>query len=176
MKFFKQFPELVYGQYTVKNILARVKINDLVKTNRVSFLPYTMEDSDAAWIIANEYYGSPDFVWLVYMSNNIVDPYYDWYMNTLEFESYIKRQFGSIEAAKNNLIGYKEVVDGTETGVIYSVDSFTYSNDVNKVNWLPIYSYDALDEENESRRTIQLLNNSYARQAESNLKDLLKRG
>lgn len=176
MKYFKQFPEVVYNNYTVKNVLARVKISDLVKTSRTSYLPYTMDDSDAAWVIANSYYGSPDYVWLVYMSNDIVDPYYDWYKNTLEFESYIKKKYGSIEAAQAEIIGYKEVVNGAETGIIYSPESYTYSTDTNKTNWLTYYAYDKEDEENEARRTIQLLNNSYAKQAEANLKDLLKRG
>lgn len=176
MKFFKQFPEIIYNSYSVKNVLARVKLSDLIKPSRMAYLPYTMTDSDAAWVIANDYYGSPDLVWLVYMSNNVVDPYYDWYKNTLEFESYIKKKYGSLEAAQSDLIGYKEVVDGEETGIIYSPESYTYSTDANKVNWTPLYSYDKEDEENEARRTIQLLNNAYARQAEANLKDLMKRG
>lgn len=174
MRYFKQFPDISYNNTQVKNILARVKLSDVLKEERYTYFDYTLRDGDQPWMIADLYYDNVDRVWLVYMSNDIIDPVYEWYKDSYAFENYIKKKYGTIAAAKSDLIGYKEVVDGIETGVTYSKDTFALSSDVNKSNWTPIYSYDHEDEINESRRNIKLLSKSYAQLAENNLKALLK--
>ena len=116
------------------------------------------------------YYDSVDYIWLVYLSNDIIDPVYGWHLDTREFEKYIIKKYGSIGAAKANLEGYK---DNDGTGRKYSVDTFTLSSDPNKSNWIPIYSYDREDEENEAKLTIKLLDKRFANQAQKNLVALL---
>ena len=46
-------------------------------------------------------------------------------------------------------------------------------SDPNKSNWIPIYSYDREDEENEAKLTIKLLDKRFANQAQKNLVALL---
>lgn len=180
MEFFKHFPQIIYNDHTVKNILTSISLNDLVKVTAESYYPYTIDAQDEAWMIASDYYGSAGFVWLVYMSNNIVDPYYEWYMDTEKFERYLAKKYGSIATAQATVVHYKEVITGTETGRIVSKDTYTYlpasaNSDLFGVvgNLLPVYAYDYEDELNESRRVIKLLNNIYAEQASENLKELL---
>ena len=174
MKYFKQFPTITYDNHQVKNILARVKLTELLKNERLTYFDYQLDDGDQPWIIADQYYDDPNRAWLVYMSNDIIDPVYEWYMDTYTFQNYITKKYGSLATAKAQIDGYSEVVDGVKTGTIYSTDTYVYSNDVNKVNWTPIYAYDAEDEKNEARRDIKLLNKKYVDIAESNLKALLK--
>lgn len=174
MRYFKQFPTITYSDVQVKNILARVKLSDVLKNYKLTYFDYTLKDGDQPWMIADQYYDNVDRVWLVYMSNNIIDPVYEWHMDTNRFEDYIKKKYGSIATAKADLIGYNEVVNGVKTGVTFSKDTFALSSDTNKSNWTPIYSYDREDEINESRREIKLLAKGYAQTAESNLKSLLK--
>ena len=38
----------------------------------------------------------------------MTDPIYDWYLDTRSFEKYLKKKYGSIEAAQANLEGYKD--------------------------------------------------------------------
>jgi len=106
--FFKDFPTIEYNNKTVRNILTNVRLNDLVQLSAESFYPYTLQPGDKAWMIAEDYYGRPQFEWLVFMSNNIVDPYYEWHMGTVDFESFIKRKYGSIAQAKETILGYEE--------------------------------------------------------------------
>lgn len=174
MRYFKQFPDITYNSHQVKNILARVKLSDLLKGQRLTYFDYQLDDGDQPWIIADQYYDDPNRAWLVYLSNDIIDPLYEWHMDSYAFENYITKKYGSISTAKAKLESYKEVVDGVATGVIFAADSYKYSNDVNKVNWTPLYAYDIEDELNESRRNIRLLNKVYVDIAESNLKALLK--
>jgi hypothetical protein len=176
MNYFQQFPTINYNEHQVRNILARVKLTEVLNSTQLTYFDYQLDEGDQAWIIADQYYGSVDRTWLVYLSNNIIDPFYEWYMDTFTFENYITKKYGSLSAAKANLIGYNEVIDGEKTGIKFSPTSFTYSTDINKSNWTPIYSYDEEDEANEARRSIKLLSNKYADLAETNLKDLLSNG
>jgi len=174
MRYFKQFPDITYNDHQVKNILARVKLADILKGQRLTYFEYQLDDGDQPWIIADQYYDDPNRAWLVYLSNDIIDPLYEWYMDSYAFENYITKKYGSVSAAKAQLESYREVVDGVTTGVTFTADSYKYSNDVNKVNWTPLYAYDIEDELNDNRRNIKLLNKVYVDIAESNLKALLK--
>lgn len=175
MRYFKQFPEIEYNKYTVKNIFNGVKIEDVVKNSSAAYYPYTVVDGQQPWMIAADYYGDPNLVWLIYLANNIIDPYYDWHLDTVHFEEYIKKEYGSIAAAQSQLLGYKEVVNGEETGILFSADTYENSSDSNKSNWLAYYSYDDENDKNEARRHIKLLSRGYAAQAEANLKAILSR-
>lgn len=180
MKYFAQFPEIVYNNYTIKNILAKVKLNDLVRVTSEAYYPYTLEENEKPWMIATDYYGDPNLVWLVYMSNDMIDPYYDWHMNTEELERYLIKKYGSLAAAQAQLLHYKEIISGTETGRIFSTDTYTYLSGspgsdkfASIANLYPVYAYDYESEQNELKRTIRLLNVIYADQAAQNLKEIL---
>jgi hypothetical protein len=178
MKYFNQFPEVIYNDYNIRDIIKKVSIDDLIAqegSKGLEFMPYTLGENDKPWTVANDYYNDPERVWIVLLCNNIIDPYYDWYINQNDFASYIAKKYGSVEAAQANLEYYVDA-DGTQ----YSKDSYTYNETpiagdgrVNKTAWTPKYSYAIEDEANEAKRSIKLLNRIYAGQAEKNLKELL---
>lgn len=181
MKYFDQFPIIVYNKYNVKNILAKVKLDQVVRVSSEAYYPYTLEEFDKPWMIAADYYGDPNLSWLVYMANDIIDPYYDWYMDTENFDRYIAKKYGSVAAAQSQLMHYKERIDGEDTGRIFSPETYIQlplsadgSDFANISNLLPVYAYDYEDALNEDKRTIRLINKIYARQAEKNLKKLLE--
>jgi len=172
MKFFEQFPTVQYDQMTARNILKKVVISDIVKTEAMAFLPYTIVDGDTPWQIADMYYGSADRVWLVYMSNDIVDPIYDWYLDTRQFEDFLKKKYGSIALAQSTILHYKDI-----NNQLRSKDTYTfYSGSQDKTQWTKVYAYDYEDDLNEAKRHIMLLDSRYAQQAERNLKSILKDG
>lgn len=168
MNYFQHFPIINYNNEQTRNILKRVKLRELLKDQVFTYFDYQLEQGDQPWILADQYYGDVNRVWLVYLSNDITDPFYDWYMDQQIFDNYIFKKYGSIEHAKSNIIGYKD------NDIFYSVDTFRLSTDSNKINWTPIYSYDDEFKKNEDRRSIKLLNKTYAKIAEDNLKLLLK--
>ena len=59
--------------------------------------------------IAEYYYGSTDYTWLVYMSNNILDPYHQWPMAEADFINYLIEKYG----AESGRVG-DEVVEWTK--------------------------------------------------------------
>jgi hypothetical protein len=93
MRYFDYFPDTEYKNFVLTDITRRTKFRDVVKTRPYVFLPYTIEDGLRPEDVANYYYGSPRFTWIVYMSNDIIDPYKDWPMTEEVFIEYFKKKY-----------------------------------------------------------------------------------
>ena len=170
MRYFEQFPTIVYEKYQVKDILANVTIDQVVQLSSESYYPYVLTDGQEPWMLAADYYGDPNLVWLVYMANKTEDPYHDWFMDTYHFEESIKKKYGTLAAAQAQVAYYQDPT----TGIKYTADSYTHSTDPNKSSWVQVSVYDDAHDKNEARRNIKLLSRGYAPQAEANLKALLE--
>tara|TARA_R100001460_G_scaffold4800_8_gene13623 strand:- start:308 stop:817 length:510 start_codon:yes stop_codon:yes gene_type:complete len=169
MKYFDTFPKIIYDNFQTRNIISKVKLKDVLDEDFFSFANYTIETYDKPWTIANDYYGSVDRIWLVYLSNDIVDPFYEWHMDTYQFEEYLIKKYGSIENSKNTIDHYVD-----NNGLKYSPDSYTYSSSDIKATLTPKTAYRVEDENNESKRNIRLLRSDLAGNAESALKQLMR--
>ena len=104
---FTNYPIITYNNTLAVNILARVKFNDVTKNLGAVFYPYTVGEGERPDSIAANYYDDPRYSWVVYMCNDIIDPYYDWYLTEKEFKQFIIKKYGSIERA-NIEIAYWE--------------------------------------------------------------------
>ena len=127
MKYFENFPEVVYDGKLVKDITRRNRFVRGLQNNPLLYMPYTVEEGERPEDIANFYYGSVDYSWLVYMANNIIDPYYEWPMNTQTFNDYMVDKY----QAQSGRIG-EDVLDWTkdetiDENIIYYVKIFTFS-------------------------------------------------
>lgn len=89
MNYFQHFPIINYNNEQTRNILKRVKLRELLKDQVFTYFDYQLEQGDQPWILADQYYGDVNRVWLVYLSNDITDPFYDWYMDQQIFDNYI---------------------------------------------------------------------------------------
>jgi hypothetical protein len=105
--FFKHYPLVQYGN-TVSNtvavnILAKIAFQKTIQQNFEVFHPYTIQEGDRADTIAYLYYGDSGYDWLVYYSNNVVDPYYDWYMDVNSLNRFIADKYQSLTNARRKI-------------------------------------------------------------------------
>jgi hypothetical protein len=107
-RYFEYFPTIEYEGQQVKDITRRNSFTKLVSTNPLLYLPYTVKEGQRPEDIANFYYGSTDYVWLVYISNNIIDPYHQWPMAEADFNNYLIEKYGE----QSGKVG-EEVVEWT---------------------------------------------------------------
>lgn len=108
VKYFESFPTITYEGREVKDITRRNQFVKMVTSNPLIYLPYTVKEGERPEDIANFYYGSTDYTWLVYISNNIIDPYHEWPMSEQDFKNYLIEKYGEA----SGLVG-EDVVDWT---------------------------------------------------------------
>ena len=182
MNYFRYLPKVAYDikgtsspYYTeATNIMVRQKIIDAVKNKIVTLHPYRVEDGDRPDIIATLYYGSPSFTWLIFMINDIKDPYYDWPLTTIEWESFMKAKYGTLASAQSTVHEYYQIIRAATPNdamvdddsainpeVKYIVDSTTYDSLASGSKGV-LYKYDWEFDMNEGKRSIKLIDDVFA--------------
>lgn len=142
MAYFKYFPVIIYNNNPVRNILARVNFKENLKKYLSVLLNYTVTESDRrADIISFNYYDDAYKDWLLFLSNDIIDPYFDYPLEDFNFENYIISKYGSIEAAINTIKFYRN--DWASDDSEKSVDSYAYLTAGQKKYWEP-YTFDMI--------------------------------
>jgi hypothetical protein len=97
-RYFEKFPLINYNGQVVRDITRKVILIDPTKNNSL-FSRYEVKSGERPDLISGIYYNDPYMDWLLYMSNQVIDPYYDWYMDSFTFASYIDKKYGSYELA-----------------------------------------------------------------------------
>lgn len=165
---FEYYPNIEYSNNLAKNILVRGKIRDAVLRSGSLYYKYSVEDYMRPETIAERYYGSPNYVWIIYYANNIFDPIHEWVKTPAEFESYVAQKYGTLEGAMRmyNSDGkilwdnIKHCVEyDPDTKATYIIDRPTFEKKMlegNKnVSLVTFYDYEK--ELNESKRNIIVL-------------------
>lgn len=107
-RYFNRFPVIDYDGVIAKNILARVDFSDQTKKDIYSNFQFTLEEGfERPDVLSHNYYGSSQFDWMIYLTNNIVDPYYDYYLSTDAFKSHIESKYGSVTNARLKIKFYR---------------------------------------------------------------------
>ena len=107
-RYFSRFPLVDYNGVPAKNILARVDFTDRTKKDiRYNFDYVLQEGTSRPDILSFNYYDSSQYDWMIYLSNNIVDPYHDYYMSDSDFKKYIVGKYGSMDIARGKILHYR---------------------------------------------------------------------
>ena len=100
MEYFTNFPRINYANTVALDISRRVNILRSVQSNPYAFQPYDQKGGERPDRIADLYYGDGSREWLVYLSNQTIDPYMEVYQTDEDFEQFIITKYGSSDRAK----------------------------------------------------------------------------
>lgn len=103
-----QFDIINYNGVPVRNIFTKITFSDLVKKTGAVFYPYTITEGERPDTIAHQYYDDSRYSWLVYMSNAMFDPYYDWPLTTNEFENFINEKYSQRNVAMEKILFWRD--------------------------------------------------------------------
>ena len=83
--YFDKFGKIEYGFdkenfKSVTDIMKRVKVRDKVLNNITLYDKYDVVSGETPETIAFKLYGDPELHWVILLTNNITDRYYDWPM------------------------------------------------------------------------------------------------
>lgn len=107
MGYFTPFRTFFYANTLATNIFSRVKLDDSIASDASIYYPYEVKEGERPDHIANNYYNDPTLDWLVYFSNKLLDPYFEWPMGQFEFDRYIVDKYGSIEEAERRIVFFR---------------------------------------------------------------------
>lgn len=192
-KYFDLFPRTIYRINKNDNplifglpvnILFRVRMLVQNLDRAFHYYEYTVKDGETPEILAEKVYGNPEAHWLILMTNDIIDPQFDWVMGYDVFNKYIIDKYGSIETAQTTYHHYEKILQSRDsysdtttntvvqityseyanlavsgTATTYTVGNYTvdlYSEYRNAVT-----NYDWEFEENEKRRQIKIIKRQY---------------
>ena len=171
---FRSFPKVNYSLKKNKNfelltnITLRFKVRDIIKNRTAIYFDYVVKDSDRPDIIASKYYDDPTLDWIIFLVNDIVDPYYDWPLSDESFDSYMRTLYGSTAEAKSTVFQYRKIINNQSVrfdGKI--IPKRTVVVDLNTYNSLPatdreqISAYDYYFEQNVEKRKIKILDKQF---------------
>lgn len=196
-QYFNKFPTISYNGVDIKNITLRTKVLDSFKRDANNFYPYIIKDGETADALAFDYYDDPNYMWLIYLINDIIDPYHDWPLSSYMFDEYMKVKYGSVYEAQSTTLYYKKKpvkyymnldtntylaeadydssVSGYNWKLVTIDEEITLQSATtpNLTIWSAVTAYDNEFEENENKRHIRLLDKRLVSVVESQLKDLL---
>lgn len=109
MSYFERFPSITYMGHKIKDVTVRFSFVKNLTNNISAFEPYRIKDGDRIEDIAFKLYGSSELHWIIILTNNIVDPFYDLPLSELELTEYIASKYGSPNV---NLTHHYEDVNG----------------------------------------------------------------
>ena len=182
-EYFSNFPKILYDIdgtnstapefSTAINLLIRNKLREVVKGDISTYYPYIIpEEVRRPDVLSQNVYGDVSFTWTIFLVNNILDPLWQWPMDSRVFESYLTRKYGSVGASKITVHHYEytwqERVEATGTSdpipaQKLEVDYDTYLG-INEDFREVIYNFEYEETKNEANREISLIQPFYISQ------------
>lgn len=179
--YFRNFPFVSYDidgdgiSQVVQNPLVRFKIVEKLKNSKFLYQEYIIEEESASEI-SFKFYGNETLDWVIYVTNNIIDPKYDWPLGYRDFNNFIIKKYGSVENASretttDNIHHYEWIVqqqqvlfDGTK------IPERRLIIDKAKYDTLPVSERDIVrnfeyeQRLNDDKRNIKLLREEFLQQ------------
>jgi len=99
MSYFNLFPRLLYDLKNDNNVklttdfFRRLKVRSKVLNEAVLYDLYDVQEGDTPESIAFKHFGDTGLNWVILLTNDITDRYYDWPLSNFEFENYLKEKY-----------------------------------------------------------------------------------
>ena len=145
------------GNYKLlPDILRRVKQRSAIKDGQFIFDNYDVVEGEKPEDVAYKWFGDAQLHWVILMTNNVLDRYYDWPMNQAQFAEFLTDKYGTNMDAVHHYEITKD--SGRTTG--QGPNDYSYLVEVNSdtVNATSISNRQYEERKQDQKRSIRLLN------------------
>ena len=164
MSYFKKFPKMIYdmkndGNYKLlPDILRRVKQRNAIKDGQFVFDNYDVKDGEKPEDIAYKWFGDAELHWVILMTNNVTDRYYEWPMNQVQFQTMLEDKYSNPDG-----IHHYEITrdSGRTTGQGPNDYSYLVECNSDTANAVSVSNREYQEREQDRKRSIRLLNQTY---------------
>jgi len=139
------------------DILKRVKQRNAIKSGQFIFDTYDVVDGEKPEDVAYKWFGDAQLHWVILMTNNVLDRYYDWPMNQVQFQEYLEDKYSNPDG-----IHHYELTQDSGRTTSQGPSDYSHKVEVNSdtVNASSISNREYEEREQDKKRQIQLLNKS----------------
>ena len=134
MSYFRKFPLMAYrlkdkGEFKLMpQIIKRVKLRAGIKNGLFLFDKYDVIEGERPEDIAFKYYGDPKLHWVILMTNNVTDRYYEWPMTQPQFEEFLADKYGS---GSEDSVHHYEITQSSGRSTGQGPDDYSHKVEVN---------------------------------------------
>ena len=140
------------------DILKRVKQRNAIKSGQFIFDTYDVVDGEKPEDVAYKWFGDAQLHWVILMTNNVIDRYYDWPMNSVQFQTMLEDKYSNPDG-----IHHYELTQ--DSGRTTSQGPSDYSHKVevtsDTVNASSVSNREYEEREQDKKRSIRLLNQKF---------------
>lgn len=172
--FFKEFPTTEYDLFyknrptVLTNIMVRFKVREILNSRSVVYYNYNVKDGERPDIIAHKYYDDATLDWIILLTNNVINPFFEWPLDLNSLNKFVSKKYGSVSNAQGTVHHYEKIIqqrsrqiDGNiiDEKALY-VDEETY-NTLDPQDRRIVDNYQFEIERNEQRRNIKILDRRF---------------
>ena len=147
------------GNYKLlPDILRRVKQKNAIKSGQFVFDNYDVRDGEKPEDIAYKWFGDAELHWVILMTNNVKNRYYDWPMNSVQFQAFLEDKYDNPDGIHH----YELTQDSGRTSG-QGPNDYSYKVEVNSdtTNASSISNREYEEREQDKKRSIRLLNQKF---------------
>jgi hypothetical protein len=179
MTYFSRFPMMIYdvkGNDNYKllpDILRRVKQRAGIKAGQFIFDSYDVMNGEKPEDIAYKWFGDAQLHWIILMTNNITDRYYQWPMTQPQFAEFLTDKYG---AGNEDSAHHYEVTQDSGRTSGQGPNDYSHKVEVNSDtdNATTITNREYEERQQDKYRSIRLLNQRYVSDFISEFDNLIK--
>lgn len=105
--YFKNFNTINYANTPAVDLTERIVVQRSTQYNPFIFYPLDISDGVRPDMIAYTNWGDPFASWILYMTNDIIDPYYDYYLTREQFINFINSKYVTVTKAQQLILYYQ---------------------------------------------------------------------
>ena len=164
MAYFSKFPKGVYdikGNKQLKlvtDIMRRIKVRAKILDEVSLYDTYDVPSGERPEVTAFKHFGDTELHWIILMTNDITDAYYQWPLSEQDFEAYVKDKYDNPGSVHHYEVTQSS---GRQTG--NGPEDYTHKVQVNSdpVGAQSVSNYEYEQRLQDEKRSINLLNPAY---------------
>ena len=162
--YFSQFEQGYYDlkgdgkEKLVTDLMTRVKVREKIIDEASLYDKYDVPSGERPEDTAFKHFGSAEYHWVVLMTNNITDAFYEWPMSEQDFEAFLKDKYAEPDGTH-----HYELTQSSGKTKANGPDDYSYLIEVNSdtTGAQNVSNRQFEQRIQDERRTINLLNPSY---------------
>lgn len=165
MDYFSYFSKMKYDGIVMPNMFKRAKIIEDIKQNSTYFIFYMVEEGETPDSVAFNMYNDSNLYWLIMLTNNMINPQFDWPLTSYELDILIDKKYGM---TNTYAVHHYETVSGDVLGSGVTVDE-SYQGQKRSIT-----NHEHEMRNNEAKRGIRLIKPEYVNSVVDQFKEKIK--